>query len=104
MLDSSNISQEEMTKNPQAVLDVLEFYTENLKNREDEEEEELNIPALALEGPVIPPRSEKSGVPSIKATSSSTSLNNNTPKVCLVIPVPVDFIMAGPASPSKRGN
>ncbi|KAJ3192248.1 Protein kinase [Irineochytrium annulatum] len=27
LLESSNISKEEMTKNPQAVLDVLEFYT-----------------------------------------------------------------------------
>ncbi|RKO86045.1 kinase-like domain-containing protein, partial [Blyttiomyces helicus] len=30
LLDSSNISKEEMSKNPQAVLDVLEFYTENM--------------------------------------------------------------------------
>ncbi|KAJ3282951.1 Protein kinase [Borealophlyctis nickersoniae] len=30
LLDHSNISKEEMTKNPQAVLDVLEFYTENM--------------------------------------------------------------------------
>ncbi|KAJ3030059.1 Protein kinase [Rhizophlyctis rosea] len=30
LLDHSNISKEEMSKNPQAVLDVLEFYTENM--------------------------------------------------------------------------
>ncbi|KAJ3114121.1 hypothetical protein HDU96_002542 [Phlyctochytrium bullatum] len=30
LLESSNISKDEITKNPQAVLDVLEFYTENL--------------------------------------------------------------------------
>ncbi|KAI8922161.1 kinase-like domain-containing protein [Powellomyces hirtus] len=30
LLESSNISKEEMSKNPQAVLDVLEFYTENM--------------------------------------------------------------------------
>ncbi|KAJ3213227.1 Protein kinase [Clydaea vesicula] len=30
LLDSSNISKEDMSRNPQAVLDVLEFYTENL--------------------------------------------------------------------------
>jgi serine/threonine-protein kinase CLA4 len=29
LLQSSKITQEEMTKNPQAVLDVLEFYSEN---------------------------------------------------------------------------
>jgi hypothetical protein len=29
-LEASNISQDEITKNPQAVLDVLEFYTENI--------------------------------------------------------------------------
>jgi protein-serine/threonine kinase len=30
LLDASSISKEEMTKNPQAVLDVLEFYTDQL--------------------------------------------------------------------------
>ncbi|KAJ3410338.1 Protein kinase [Chytridiales sp. JEL 0842] len=30
LLESSNISQDEITRNPQAVLDVLEFYTENV--------------------------------------------------------------------------
>lgn len=30
LLESSNISKEEMSKNPQAVLDVLEFYTETM--------------------------------------------------------------------------
>lgn len=36
LLEMSNITKEEMSKNPQAVLDVLEFYTENMqKNRGD---------------------------------------------------------------------
>ncbi|KAJ3129207.1 Protein kinase [Nowakowskiella sp. JEL0407] len=35
LLDNSNISKEEMTKNPQAVLDVLEFYTETLSKKKD---------------------------------------------------------------------
>ncbi|KAJ3062184.1 Protein kinase, partial [Quaeritorhiza haematococci] len=35
LLESSNISKEEMTKNPQAVLDVLEFYTENMGKGRD---------------------------------------------------------------------
>ncbi|KNC96959.1 STE/STE20/PAKA protein kinase [Spizellomyces punctatus DAOM BR117] len=35
LLESSNISKEEMTKNPQAVLDVLEFYTENMGRGRD---------------------------------------------------------------------
>ncbi|KAI9101728.1 kinase-like domain-containing protein [Phlyctochytrium arcticum] len=35
LLDSSNISKEEMSKNPQAVLDVLEFYTENMGRGRD---------------------------------------------------------------------
>ncbi|KAJ3117253.1 Protein kinase [Phlyctochytrium bullatum] len=30
LLETSNISQDEMLRNPQAVLDVLEFYTENM--------------------------------------------------------------------------
>ncbi|KAI8914310.1 kinase-like domain-containing protein [Gorgonomyces haynaldii] len=33
LLESSKITQEEMTKNPQAVLDVLEFYQENLVSK-----------------------------------------------------------------------
>ncbi|KAI8799362.1 kinase-like domain-containing protein [Cladochytrium replicatum] len=33
LLEKSNISKEEMTKNPQAVLDVLEFYTENMTSQ-----------------------------------------------------------------------
>ncbi|KAJ3065681.1 Protein kinase, partial [Podochytrium sp. JEL0797] len=32
LLESSNLSQDEISKNPQAVLDVLEFYTENLQS------------------------------------------------------------------------
>ncbi|KAI8845174.1 kinase-like domain-containing protein [Chytriomyces cf. hyalinus JEL632] len=35
LLESSNISKDEITKNPQAVLDVLEFYTENLKQTQE---------------------------------------------------------------------
>ena len=35
LLQASKITQEEMTKNPQAVLDVLEFYSENLAPRAD---------------------------------------------------------------------
>ncbi|KAJ3126296.1 Protein kinase [Physocladia obscura] len=31
LLEASNLSQDEISKNPQAVLDVLEFYTENLQ-------------------------------------------------------------------------
>ncbi|KAI9324959.1 kinase-like domain-containing protein [Zopfochytrium polystomum] len=33
LLESSTISKDDMTKNPQAVLDVLEFYTENMVSR-----------------------------------------------------------------------
>ncbi|KAL3895130.1 MAG: hypothetical protein SGCHY_004884 [Lobulomycetales sp.] len=36
LLEASNISKEEMSKNPQAVLDVLEFYTENLVSGDDD--------------------------------------------------------------------
>ncbi|KAI8803158.1 kinase-like domain-containing protein [Cladochytrium replicatum] len=36
LLESSNISKEEMSKNPQAVLDVLEFYTENMKSQQQD--------------------------------------------------------------------
>ncbi|KAJ3029125.1 UNVERIFIED_CONTAM: Protein kinase [Siphonaria sp. JEL0065] len=32
LLEASNLSQDEISKNPQAVLDVLEFYTENLQS------------------------------------------------------------------------
>jgi len=35
LLESSNISKEEMSKNPQAVLDVLEFYTDFGKDDDD---------------------------------------------------------------------
>ncbi|ORY76134.1 Pkinase-domain-containing protein [Neocallimastix californiae] len=35
LLDASSISKEEMTKNPQAVLDVLEFYTDQLSQNND---------------------------------------------------------------------
>jgi hypothetical protein len=35
LLESSKISQSDFTKNPQAVLDVLEFYTENLVSKND---------------------------------------------------------------------
>ncbi|KAJ3129208.1 Protein kinase [Nowakowskiella sp. JEL0407] len=35
LLENSNISKEEMSKNPQAVLDVLEFYTETLNQQND---------------------------------------------------------------------
>jgi len=35
LLDASSISKEEMTKNPQAVLEVLEFYTDKLSNNND---------------------------------------------------------------------
>jgi len=35
LLDASSISKEEMSKNPQAVLDVLEFYTDQLSNQND---------------------------------------------------------------------
>lgn len=30
LLEASNISKEEMSKNPQAVLDVLDFYTSTM--------------------------------------------------------------------------
>ncbi|KAJ3345736.1 Protein kinase [Entophlyctis luteolus] len=33
LLDASNLSRDEISKNPQAVLDVLEFYTENLQSQ-----------------------------------------------------------------------
>ncbi|ORY53009.1 Pkinase-domain-containing protein [Rhizoclosmatium globosum] len=36
LLESSTLSKDEITKNPQAVLDVLEFYTENLKHEQAE--------------------------------------------------------------------
>ncbi|KAI8621089.1 kinase-like domain-containing protein [Chytriomyces sp. MP71] len=36
LLESSSLSKDEITKNPQAVLDVLEFYTENLKQTQAE--------------------------------------------------------------------
>ncbi|KAJ3188456.1 Protein kinase [Gaertneriomyces sp. JEL0708] len=36
LLEASNISKEEMSKNPQAVLDVLEFYTENMSRARGE--------------------------------------------------------------------
>ena len=36
LLQSSKITQEEMTKNPQAVLDVLEFYSENFVTKPQE--------------------------------------------------------------------
>ncbi|KAJ3296769.1 Protein kinase [Rhizoclosmatium sp. JEL0117] len=32
LLEASNLSKDEISKNPQAVLDVLEFYTENLQS------------------------------------------------------------------------
>jgi len=35
LLDASSISKEEMSKNPQAVLDVLEFYTDQLSQNND---------------------------------------------------------------------
>lgn len=35
LLDASSISKEEMTRNPQAVLDVLEFYTDQLSKNND---------------------------------------------------------------------
>jgi len=35
LLDASSISKEEMSKNPQAVLEVLEFYTDKLSNNND---------------------------------------------------------------------
>ncbi|KAJ1546714.1 Protein kinase, partial [Nowakowskiella sp. JEL0078] len=35
LLENSNISKEEMSKNPQAVLDVLEFYTETMNQQND---------------------------------------------------------------------
>jgi len=36
LLDASSISKEEMSKNPQAVLDVLEFYTDQLSNQNND--------------------------------------------------------------------
>jgi len=36
LLDASSISKEEMSKNPQAVLDVLEFYTDQLSNQSND--------------------------------------------------------------------
>ncbi|KAJ3024476.1 UNVERIFIED_CONTAM: Protein kinase [Siphonaria sp. JEL0065] len=36
LLESSSLSKDEITKNPQAVLDVLEFYTENLKQGQED--------------------------------------------------------------------
>ncbi|KAJ3314403.1 Protein kinase [Boothiomyces sp. JEL0838] len=41
---SSKITQEEMAKNPQAVLDVLEFYTENLAKKEAQKQVFAPIP------------------------------------------------------------
>ncbi|KAJ3319669.1 Protein kinase [Boothiomyces sp. JEL0866] len=44
LLQSSKITQEEMAKNPQAVLDVLEFYTENLAKKEAQKQVFAPIP------------------------------------------------------------
>lgn len=44
LLQSSKITQEEMAKNPQAVLDVLEFYTENLAKKEAQKQVFAPVP------------------------------------------------------------
>jgi len=56
LLDASSISKEEMSKNPQAVLDVLEFYTDQLSNNNDvikapeEPRHHQNIPGKSMNG------------------------------------------------------
>ncbi|KAI8844938.1 kinase-like domain-containing protein [Chytridium lagenaria] len=52
LLESSNISKDEITKNPQAVLDVLEFYTENLVSSGGV----AGSGILSRDGPVAPQR------------------------------------------------
>ncbi|KAI8803156.1 kinase-like domain-containing protein [Cladochytrium replicatum] len=52
LLEKSNISKEEMTKNPQAVLDVLEFYTENMTSQRNNM---ISPPPKTPTSPNIPP-------------------------------------------------
>ncbi|KAJ3387602.1 Protein kinase [Lobulomyces angularis] len=69
LLDSSNISKEEMSKNPQAVLDVLEFYTENMTS--DMLKNERDIPQKDTR----PYNAQSSSATT--SSSSSTTLNNS---------------------------
>ena len=67
LLESSKITQEEMNKNPQAVLDVLEFYSENLVSkkpdnsasfyRSDSDPMPLNAPVKQVRKVALPNRS-----------------------------------------------
>lgn len=79
MLDTSNISKEEMSKNPQAVLDVLEFYTENMKSAVKEEDGSLNegdemisLPKIDFNNIQHPFKPQFYPIHDVKATSANS--------------------------------
>lgn len=72
ILDGSGISKQEQTKNPQAVLDALKFYTENMKSTES------NLPAPARDNRWESPRSPPPPPPS---SNNSTSADSKKPPV-----------------------
>ncbi|KAJ3299661.1 Protein kinase [Blyttiomyces sp. JEL0837] len=87
LLESSNISQDEITRNPQAVLDVLEFYTENLLSRREiqpssrDNDRDLDRDIAGFEGK---PSSSgrRPSAPQISSSSSgpmSAPVNGNQP-------------------------
>jgi len=76
LLDASNISKEEMSKNPQAVLDVLEFYTDQLKGRDDN----FNMNSLNNSITQVASTNGSSGYSSIGSTNSSMTGLNGRPR------------------------
>ncbi|KAJ3207868.1 Protein kinase [Entophlyctis luteolus] len=66
LLESSSLSKDEITKNPQAVLDVLEFYTENMKQ---------------VEQNTIYPANVTDKLENLSLTSSNSSMGSSTDRI-----------------------
>ena len=112
-----------MTKNPQAVLDVLAYYTKTGEGDDEEEEDQSdagrsrsgsinNLATQRNDGPMIPPRTDKSVQPPNRTVSRPTSAKavNNGPNTgqMIVSRFMLDFMhsdeLAAQASDSPQAD
>lgn len=71
MLQASNITQEEMASNPQAVIEVLGFYAGNLVNAGKDEESDIKMDDMKKSLPLLPESANSSPAPVKKANAGS---------------------------------
>ncbi|KAJ3162771.1 Protein kinase [Geranomyces michiganensis] len=123
LLESSNISKEEMSKNPQAVLDVLEFYTENMgrgrnappprsppqprrerereRDRDDDRSQRMDQPLGQANGGYGQQQQQGQGASPYVTPSQSPNLSQSQQRVVPAPPVKSNPVSSRPQEPER---